>query len=126
MCVNQKIDFVLPEKVLHVYVQLNRQAVKLIKQNSKLELKNGAGRKTGGEAQPAQMQTGEKTKGKQQQFDPPLPSKRQGEGTTGISERAKLKSKLTSLKPSAQLSPRPSSSLYRICGLFTSYTHFAH
>lgn len=74
MCVNQKIDFVLPEKVLHVYVQLNRQAVKLIKQNSKLELKNGAGRKTGGEAQPAQMQTGEKTKGKQQQFDPPLPA----------------------------------------------------
>lgn len=64
MCVNQKIDFVLPEKVLHVYVQLDRQAVKLIKQNSKLELKNGAGRKTDGEAQPAQMQTGERTKGK--------------------------------------------------------------
>lgn len=53
MCVNQKRDFVLPEKVPRVYVQLNRQAVKLIKQNSKLELKNGAGMKTGGEAQPA-------------------------------------------------------------------------
>lgn len=54
MCVNQKIDFVLPEKVPRVYMQLDRQAVKLIKQNSKLELKNGTGKKTGGEAQPAQ------------------------------------------------------------------------